>query len=226
VDEITGDQWWCSGLEFHRGRIVCENWDSEEVDQEILYWNGSGVIQLTDNAFTDADPQIHDGQVAWASWNWPEGAKILLWDGAQVFEFPNPGYSSDSEGPQLHDGQIAWSGGTANKEVFVADTRPYAVRSLRFEGTSDLRWNHSMACSAAAYDAIRGDVANLAAVGERIDLGPVVCLESGSPDVAAADGDAPPAGTAWFYLVRSTRYGSYGPASDGSLRRPLSGDCR
>ncbi|ANM31337.1 hypothetical protein ABI59_19780 [Acidobacteria bacterium Mor1] len=86
--------------------------------------------------------------------------------------------------------------------------------------------------SAIRYDAIRGNVADLAASGGNIDLGSVVCLEDESPDADTEGfGDTePPAGTVYFYLFRGTQGvddgpGSYGTGSDGSERLATGGDC-
>ncbi len=86
--------------------------------------------------------------------------------------------------------------------------------------------------SAIRFDAIRGNVAELAAGGGSVDLGSVICLQDSSPKVhTEASGDSePPVGTAYFYLFRGSQGvddgpGSYGTGSDGSERIAGGGDC-
>ncbi len=93
------------------------------------------------------------------------------------------------------------------------------------------------------FDLIRGRLANLAfAAGGGIDLGPVVCLESGlTPDLVASpdaiDPDVPAPGQGFFYVSRRRHTlenapGTYDPAIcltdvdrfEGP-RAPASGDC-
>ena len=81
-------------------------------------------------------------------------------------------------------------------------------------------------CSPVANDVIRGEVTSLATAGDEIDLGSVICVDSDSPDMGSGDGETPPSGVAWFYLVRSTQYGDYGRSSYGRLRYPSGEDCR
>ena len=100
------------------------------------------------------------------------------------------------------------------------------MRSVRFTSPTDMRWNPTLACPPVAYDVIRGDVASLATAGDEIDLGSVTCVEADSPDTTSGDGETPPPGVTWFYLVRSTQYGDYGRSSDGRLRYPSGEDCR
>jgi len=58
--------------------VVWEGYDGG--DYEIYFWDGTTTRQLTDNAYTDYDPQIHNGQVVWHG---NDGDyEIYFWDGA------------------------------------------------------------------------------------------------------------------------------------------------
>lgn len=224
VNEIADDATGVAPM-IHDGWVTWSHWDGD--DSEIFLWDGSGVIQLTDNAADDSNPQIHSGQVMWSGWDGADAEIFLRDSSGGVIQFANPGYSFDDyEFPNLNDGQIVWSGGAGINEIFLGDSRPYDVRNLHFTSAAELGWNRAMACSPVAYDVIRGDVANLAVSGEEIDLGPVVSIESDSPDLAAADGATPAPGVAWFYIARGTQYGGYGRSSTGASRHPSGGDCR
>ena len=85
-----------------------------------------------------------------------------------------------------------------------------------------------------SYDAIRGNLANTRFGGGGVDLGPVVCLVNDSPAVSTlgspGDVEAPPAGRAFFYLVRSKGVGvggitPYSVSSSGQVATPSDGDC-
>lgn len=94
------------------------------------------------------------------------------------------------------------------------------------EGGASLTW--SPLDGAKSFDLIRGEVAQLGSRGNQVDLGVVTCLATRTGHMTHADGIAPLAGTAYFYLVRSTSEQgpeSYGSSSEGTLRVPAAGDC-
>jgi subtilisin family serine protease len=84
---------------------------------------------------------------------------------------------------------------------------------------------------AASYDMIRGDVAQLAEAAPGVALGAVTCLldDAAEPDLLGReDAAVPPAGRAFFYLVRpngAPGAGEYGGSSRHRDRRPAAGDC-
>ncbi len=85
------------------------------------------------------------------------------------------------------------------------------------------------------YDMIRGALAELKQDAGAVDLGAVRCLVDdllpGVSDIVDGpiDGETPPPGGAFFYLVRTrgTPYGqtTYGHSTTGQVRKPSSGDC-
>ena len=84
---------------------------------------------------------------------------------------------------------------------------------------------------ASSYDLVRGDVAQLGESAEGVALGAVTCIldDDTEPDLLGReDGDAPPAGRAFFYLVRpngAPGAGEYGGSSRHRDRRAATGDC-
>ncbi|HEV8375239.1 MAG TPA: hypothetical protein VGR38_03275 [Candidatus Polarisedimenticolia bacterium] len=88
---------------------------------------------------------------------------------------------------------------------------------------------------AASYDVVRGNLSAVTPGISQIDLGPVQCLGENVPQEnwwfisGPADGETPPVGQAFFYLVRprSLALGdeTYGHSSDNRERAPFSGDC-
>lgn len=83
-----------------------------------------------------------------------------------------------------------------------------------------------------SYDVIRGNLADSGIGGGGIDLGPVVCLVDDTPATSTfggpGDWEAPPAGQAFFYLVRAKGVNGITPysfSSTGLEARPSAGDC-
>lgn len=110
-----------------------------------------------------------------------------------------------------------------------------AVRSgtsLRLAGSASTRaWLLEKSPTALSYDMVRGDVSQLAEAPSGVVLGAVSCLldDALEPDLAGAeDAHSPPAGGAFFYLVRSNGApgaGGYGGSSSHRDRHPGAGDC-
>jgi hypothetical protein len=48
----------------YAGTFAYERWDG---DWEIFYWDGDQEIRITDNDWSDTQPSLHDGVVAWKS---------------------------------------------------------------------------------------------------------------------------------------------------------------
>ena len=101
---------------------------------------------------------------------------------------------------------------------------------LRCEG-SDTVCTWEPEPSDVSFDVIRGDMANLAADEQQVDLGPVICILDDSPDpttIGHPDSDIPLPGQAFFYLLRAydgIRNGTYGKSSACLPRVALAGDC-
>lgn len=96
-----------------------------------------------------------------------------------------------------------------------------------------LNWYH-VTC-AIRHDVIRGDLPGPKSEGFYVDLGGVTCLADDIPQAAwwyitgPTDPESPPAGTAYFYLVRALGLPlgdlTYGHSSDGLEEVPSSGGC-
>jgi subtilisin family serine protease len=82
---------------------------------------------------------------------------------------------------------------------------------------------------AGLYDVGRGLVSELRVSGGHVDLGTVTCLADDVPTPRVADPAHPPAGDAFFYVVRDdsfeTESGAWGTYADGMERIASSGDC-
>jgi len=83
---------------------------------------------------------------------------------------------------------------------------------------------------ATLYDVVRGDLADLADVDDRIDLGAPVCLASGITQVSTAgfeDAGVPAVGRGYFYFVQyhGPEAVSFGTDSAAKPRLALSGGC-
>jgi hypothetical protein len=121
-------------------------------------------------------------------------------------------------------------------EVFVpassgSSDEPIDLRASDSESTV-ISWESVE--SAAHYDIIRGDLANIKVIDSNIDLGPVICIESKSYDMTTEgneDRDMPGIGQVFFYLVQynnGTDDSSYGTETAPKPRvvQEGNGDCQ
>jgi hypothetical protein len=107
---------------------------------------------------------------------------------------------------------------------------PVLLKARQLPGGTEVFWTHT-ASVGVTFDVLRGLVTNLSEAGGTVALGATSCLENDSPDAttnpANLDTTLPPAGNAWFYLVRAKTAaagsGIYGYSSGHSLRSDLSG---
>lgn len=94
------------------GQVVWSEWDG--TDHEIFFYDGTTVIQLTDNDRIDRFAQINDsGAVAWY------GLGVWLSDGASTIQIAAEG----GVGVQLNNnGEVVWEGGDgSDTEIFLYD---------------------------------------------------------------------------------------------------------
>jgi hypothetical protein len=111
--------------------------------------------------------------------------------------------------------------------VVLSDRTSLKLR--RDPGGSVASW--SPVLGATSYDLVRGDVAQLGESAAGVALGAVTCLldDAAEPDLLGReDAAVPPAGGAFFYLVRPNGApgpGEYGGSSRHRDRRPAAGDC-
>jgi len=95
----------CGSL--YKGKIAFTSGDTRpgQYDFEIFYWNGTTIIQVTDNEYDDLEPSLYDGKIAWLgssdSLN-PNNNEIYYWDGSSIAQITNdkvwagpPSLSSD-----------------------------------------------------------------------------------------------------------------------------------
>jgi hypothetical protein len=149
-------------------------------------------------------------------------------DAERYFYLTDPA-RPDSDGDGTPDGVEAAS----CRDPAGAATSPFFVPVLDLEvaepSPTVVRWN--FLGSGVTYDVIRGAVSALHAVGGLVDLGVVTCIENDSTDLTTrglADAAVPPAGQAFFYLVRQNPRGSglgYGFSSAHDTRVAAAGDC-
>ena len=82
------------------------------------------IIQLTDNAYSDVDPQINDrGQVVWRGWDGADW-QIFLYDGTTTIQLTGSAPSIAGYDPQINvKGQVVWRGydGGGDAEIFLYD---------------------------------------------------------------------------------------------------------
>jgi len=152
-----------------------------------------------------------------------------LSDDAERFLYFTDPARPDTDGDGVPDGEEAAS----CRSPASAAADPFFVPVLDLEvadpSPTVVRWN--FLGTGITYDVIRGSVGSLHAAGGLVDLGVVACIENDSTDLTTrglGDATAPPAGSAFFYLVRQNPAGSglgYGFSSAHDRRVAAAGDC-
>jgi hypothetical protein len=71
----------------------------------MFYWDGTSIIQITNNSYRDEDPSIYDGTIAWQAYN-GDNREIFYWDGSTIRQITNDSVSDHL--PSLFNGTIAW----------------------------------------------------------------------------------------------------------------------
>ena len=76
-------------------------------DSEIFFYNGTTIIQLTDNNRDDAHPQINNsGEVVWSGYDGNDD-EIFLYDGTTITQLTDNNY--DDSLPQINNtGEVVW----------------------------------------------------------------------------------------------------------------------
>ena len=78
---------------------------SDGSDDEIFYYDGNGVIQLTDNDSRDDDVRISGSRVVWSGWDGND-YEIFLFDGTTTTQLTDNDYSD--WGPVVSGTHVAW----------------------------------------------------------------------------------------------------------------------
>jgi hypothetical protein len=64
-------------------------------------------LQISENAASDHNPQIHNGQVVWNAYDRNDW-EIFFWDKTGRRSLTNN--QEDCRAPQIHNGQVVWQG--------------------------------------------------------------------------------------------------------------------
>ena len=85
----------------------------------IFYYNGATITQLTNNSTNDQKPQINDsGQIVWQSNYRQDDTEIFYYNGTTITQLTNNAY--DDQNPQINNSnQIVWVGSDGtDTEIF------------------------------------------------------------------------------------------------------------
>lgn len=121
------------------GQVVWQNFDTQVYDSdfsEIFFYNGSKIIQLTDNQDDESSPWIDNGQIVWQTFVRdidPPGYKnhIFFYNGSTIVQLTKHGTQ-----PQINNGQVVWlgCGGSIDEQgIFLYDGS--RIIQLRNTGT-------------------------------------------------------------------------------------------
>ena len=189
----------------------------------------------------DTEISVADDET-FGRWSGTSFAAPLVSGGAALLLERYPGLSPDqvrltlrdTTQPDANSGPFDGKMGTG---VLDLDALAHVVLSdrtslkVRREATgSVVSW--SPVLDASGYDLVRGDVEQIRATWNAVNLGPVTCLADSvtATDTALLpDAELPAPGTAFFYLFRDNASvsdpRSYGADSAGRNRTASSGDC-
>ncbi|GAB4222079.1 MAG: hypothetical protein Kow0062_17830 [Acidobacteriota bacterium] len=120
---------------------------------------------------------------------------------------------ADTDGDGTDDGREV----AGCRDPLSASVDPFLQREPRVfvedAACSEIHWTWLGA--SAGWDVLRGDVAWLAESGGLVDTGPLSCLARAVAGASwSCDGESPPAGGCWYYLVRRAGDGT-GPGTAG-----------
>ncbi len=88
---------------------------------DILYFDGTDTVRLTDNGFHDFFPQISGQNVVWVE-NRPGGAQIYLYDGVTKETQQISNNANYANHPQIDGNIVVWQGNDGNfDEIFAWD---------------------------------------------------------------------------------------------------------
>lgn len=79
-------------------------------EDEIYFYDGTEIIQITDNSYFDWNPKINNiGQIVWTVHGISSGSEIFFYDGTSIIRLTDNDY--DEYFPEINDnGQVVWSG--------------------------------------------------------------------------------------------------------------------
>ena len=93
------------------GQIVWVAYDGH--DEEIFFFDGLEIIQLTNNDENDNTPSIDNGQIVWLGNGYE--SDLFYYDGSNIHQITDSGYLQ--HGPEISNGIISWYA----KDIFLYD---------------------------------------------------------------------------------------------------------
>jgi hypothetical protein len=91
----------------YNGQIAWHSYaSSSSANSEIVFYNGTFTIQITNTSQENLEPSIHNGQIAWWQRTAGPNSKIRFYDGVRITDITD-GTKMDAF-PQLDNGKIIW----------------------------------------------------------------------------------------------------------------------
>jgi len=107
----------------YEGNIAWTSHDGN--DNEIYYWNGLDILQITDNEYEDRLPSLYDGHIAWHAGAVGDEYEIFFWDGNVTHQVTDNDISDSF--PSLYNDNIAWmrgNGPSGDAQIMYATNIP------------------------------------------------------------------------------------------------------
>lgn len=119
--QLTNTGWYKTLMDTDNGQAV---W-SEDVDSnsEIFYYDGTSVVQLTDDDLMHRYPSIHNGEIAWYTYDSAASSYYIYhYNGTDVIRLTDG--STMVMAPSIYNGQIIWKAydpATTKYELYLYD---------------------------------------------------------------------------------------------------------
>ena len=117
----NGDDLTDKGAQVWGSKVVWAGFDGN--DFEIYLYDGTQVIQLTDNETTDSNPRIYDGKVTWEGQG-SSSTEIYFWDGTKTTRLTND--AQVDRAPRIRGSDVVWEkvvGATSEILLYHAGAR-------------------------------------------------------------------------------------------------------
>ena len=81
--------------------------------QQIFYWDGTTINQITNDNLNNIDASLYDGTIAWNASTPTSDGEIYYWDGNNTVQITNNDIKDGT--PSLYNGKNAWNGSLPNQ---------------------------------------------------------------------------------------------------------------
>ncbi|MGL1934486.1 MAG: RICIN domain-containing protein [Fibrobacterales bacterium] len=120
-------------MDLDNGQFVFTSYDGD--DSEIMLYDGSNLIQITDNDRDDTSPKISNGEIVWVSYDYPTpGSFIHHYSNGVTTTISDIG---TNDKPDIENGTIVWQGPGIEDETDIFRYKDGITKNLSVSGYHD-----------------------------------------------------------------------------------------